>query len=664
MASPATPETTPRTWSPAADDLRRLAATAVRDATARIDALVRAADPPTVDGFLRPLDRLLLGVRDVANHGSFLFAVHPEEAVRTAGRDASETADRFFNALRTDERVYRALRRIDAAGADPTTRFALERMTREMRRSGVEKDPESRARLVALTNLVDRIANQYNENIARLERSIEVDGASALRGLPPDFVASHPPDPDGRVRLTTKYPDFHPVMAYAEDAEVRRRLLAAFMNRAYPDNVPILDQLLAERYRLARSLDYPTYAAFALEDKMIERPEAARVFLDRVAERLRAPAAAHLARVLARKRRDEPTATRVELWDASFFGQGYYDQKILREEYGVDTKALRAYLPYAQVRDGLFALCAELFDLRFDRVAASDLWHPTVEAYDVAHAGRPLGRCYFDLVPRDGKYSHAACFTVREGIGGVQLPEAALVCNFLDPGVPVATARMQYGDVVTFFHEFGHLLHSLFSGHGPWLYTSMSFVEWDFIEAPSQLFEEWARDPATLRRFARDPDTGAPAPPELLERLRASQAFGRGSSWLRQVALAAVSLDLYDRDPTGVETTEQFREVFGRYVSTPLEPEYHPQAAWGHLTGYSAFYYTYVWSLVIARDLLSPFLAKGNLTDPETAARYAREILIPGGQRPAAELVRAYLGREFSFDAFEAWVRGDAAPPA
>lgn len=635
----------------------------VRDATELLDSLVRSTDPRTVENFLRPLDRILLGVRDLSDHGTFLFAIHPDSEVRAAAREASEAADRFFNALRIDDRVYHALRTLDLASADATTRFAVERMRREMRRSGVEKDPESRARLVALNNLIDRLGNQYNENIARMDRSIPVEGTGPLRGLPPDFLANHPADPDGRVHLTTKYPDFHPVMAYAEDSEVRRRLLAAFMNRAYPDNIEVLDQLLRERHELARALDYPTYAAFALEDKMIERPEAARAFLDRVAERVREPSARHLERLLERKRKDEPTSARVELWDASFFGQGYYDHKILTEQYGVDTKRLRAYLPYRQVRDGLFALCEELFGIRFHPTTPPDLWHASVEAYDVSQDARPLGRFFLDLVPREGKYNHAACFNVREGIGGVQLPQAALVCNFLDPAAPVATARMQYSDVVTFFHEFGHLLHALFSGHGPWLYTGGSYVEWDFIEAPSQLFEEWARDPATLARFARDPDTGEAVPADLLARLKASQGFGRAHAWLRQVALAAISLELYDRDPTGIETTEFFREVYGRYVPTPLDADYHPQAAWGHLTGYSAFYYTYVWSLVIARDLLRPFLEKGTLTDPEQAARYAREILAPGGQRPAADLVRAYLGREFDFDAFETWVRADGTPP-
>ena len=658
------PDLGPFPWTLGANEVRATATSVLREATEGLDALVRSPDPPTLENFLRPLDRLLLRVRDVGYHGSFLFAVHPEEPVRTAGREASEAADRFFNGFRTDDRVYRALKALDLASVDPTTRFAVERMAREMRRSGVEKDAESRGRLVALNNLIDRVANQYNENLARLDRTIEVEAASALRGLPADFVASHPVGEDGKVRISTKYPDFQPVMSYGEDAEVRRQMLSAFMNRAYPENLPVLDQLLKERNTLALSLGYPTYAAFALEDKMIERPEAARVFLTRVADRLREPAARHLARLLVRKRKDEPTAEKLELWDTSLFGQGFYDHKLLTEEYGVDSKRLREYLPYQQVRDGLFELCRELFGLHFNRVRDTALWHPTVEAYDVTVDGRTLGRAYLDLIPRDGKYNHAACFNVREGIRGAQLPQSALVCNFVDPNVPLESARMEYREVVTFFHEFGHLLHGLFSGQSPWIYTSMSFIEWDFIEAPSQLFEEWAKDPATLARFARNPDTGEQAPADLLERLSKSQAFGRGGTWMRQVALAAISLELYDQDPAGVDTTRLFRDVFARYVPAPLDPEYHPQASWGHLTGYSAFYYTYVWSLVIARDLLRPFLEKGNLTDPEIAARYAREILMPGGQRPAAELVRNYLGREFNFDAFETWVKADRGTPS
>jgi thimet oligopeptidase len=644
-------------WSLSATELRTRATRVVAEVETELAELLHTPDRPTVEHFLTPLDRLLLRVRDVGSHGSFLFAVHPDEAVRTAAREASETADRFFNAFRVNGDAYRALQRVDLTDVDGPTRYAVEKMLRDLRRGGAEKDATVRARLVELNNEIDSVSNQYNGNVAQLERSLEVQGPEELVGLPADYLASHLPGPDGKIRITTRYPDFNPVMAYADRAELRRRLLAEFMNRAFPENVAVLDRLLARRYELATTLGYSDYAQYAIEDKMMERPEAVRAFLERVASGLRQPAHADLERVFARKRRDEPSAARLELWDSSFFSEGYYDGKLRTEEFGVDTKRLRTYLPYRAVRDGLFSLCEELFGIHFRRVTPEGIWHPSVEVYDVTRGTDRLGRFFLDLVPRAGKYGHAACFGIRDGIEGVQLPQSALVCNFLDPTTPAETTRMQYSDVVTFFHEFGHLLHAMFSGHGPWLYTTMSFVEWDFVEAPSQLFEEWARDPATLARFARDPDTGEGIPADVLERLRASAALGRSVRWLRQVALAAISLELYDRPPAGLDTTATFREVYDRYFPSPLEPDYHPTTAWGHLTGYSAFYYTYVWSLVIARDLLSPFLERGTLTDPVIAARYVREILAPGSTRPAAELVRAYLGREFDFRAFETWTR-------
>ncbi len=288
------------------------------------------------------------------------------------------------------------------------------------------------------------MSNQFSENIAKLDREIEVDGVAALRGLPPDYLDAHPPGPGGRIRITTKYPDFLPAMAYCEDSEVHRRLLQEFTNRAYPENLPVLDELMNLRGDFARTLGYPSYAAFALEDKMMGTPAAAHTFLERLGRLLQDPTARDLGRYLERKRKDHPEAQRLEPWDTELFGGGYYDGKIRTEEFGVDTRLLREYLPYLRVRDGLLHLCQELFGVSFHRTLTAEVWHPTVEAYDVTRGSVPLGRCYLDLIPRDGKFSHAACFGVREGVAGVQLPQAALICNFLSPNVPVETARMEW----------------------------------------------------------------------------------------------------------------------------------------------------------------------------------------------------------------------------
>jgi len=649
-----------------ADELRRRGTAEIEAVRAELLRLANDPAPATIENLVAPLERAVARLRDANFQGSIMFSAHVDEATRTAGREVAEACERFWNQQLVDPKLHARLRSVDLVGEEESTQFAVQKMLRDMRRAGVEKLPDQRAELLATANEIERVSNQFAENIARLERAVLLDGPGRLAGLPPDYATAHAPGPDGKIRITTQYPDFLPIMAYCDDASVRRDLLFEFMNRAYPENEAVLSELLRLRAKFAKDLGYASWAAYALETKMVERPAAAREFLDRVAGTIRAAAIGELGQFLERKRKDFPEAERLEAWDSEvFLGGGYYDGKIRAERFGVDVRALRAYLPYVRVRDGLFDLCRELFGLRIEAVPSAPTWHATVEAFDVTRDGTHLGRFYLDVVPRKGKYGHAACFPVRQGLAGVSWPQSALLCNFLDPTVPLAEARMDWRDVVIFFHEFGHLLHALLAGRPVRLWNSPWNVEWDFVEAPSQLFEEWARDPATLNRFARDPDTGERIPAELLRRLHDADAFGRANRGLRQVAFSTISLDYYDRDPTGVDVAELFRTSWGKVYPRPQSATYHPETAFGHLTGYSAFYYTYLWSVVIARDLLTPFQARQSLTDPETARRYAEEILAPGSVRPAAELIRRFLGRDFNFDAFERWtLEGQPPPPA
>lgn len=620
-----------------------------------IDELKVTVGPRSIERFLEPLDRALHEARNLSNHGTLLFCGHPEEAGRTAGRELSEAADAFLHGLLLDPKLYEGLRELELADADPASRFAVDKMLRAMRRAGVEKDGATREHLLHLGQEIDQVSNQFMANVANLPRELVLDSPSQLGGLPEDYRTAHPPGADGKIRLNTRYPDAFPVLRYADSADVRRRMFSEFLRRAYPENEPVLARLLALRYELASVLGYPNYAAYALEDRMVETPAAVEQLLDRVVGLTETGAAEDRASWLARKRRSEPATTGLEPWDAAFWGPGYYDTKIRTEEFGVDLREVRAYLPYARVRDGLFALCRELFDLELRPVPEAPAWHPTVEVFDAHRGGRLIGRIYLDLSPRTGKFGHAACFGVRDGGEGRELPQVALLCNFFDAKAPAEQARLEFGHLVTLFHEFGHLLHHLFSGEVRWAYNSQSDIERDFIEAPSQLFEEWARDPATLARFAFDPDTGRAAPRELLERLRGSDALGRATAYLRQVVLSEISFRLYAQDPNGLDPARLTREVYLRHFR-PWPEEFHLEAAFEHLTMYSACYYTYVWSVVIARDLLQPFHERGSLTDAEVARRYASEILSIGSQRKAADSVRAFLGRDFGFDSFERWL--------
>ena len=652
------------TFALGAEELRRRGQESITEARRRLDDLLARAGPDSVESFLEPLNRILVAARDVGLHGSLIFQVHPVAEGREAGRALSEASDQFFNEFRGRPDVYGRLRSLDLSEQDPPTRLGVEKLLREMRRAGVEKPAALRARILSVQNELDRLANEFNGTISSAARYVDVDGPQGLTGLPEDYLVTHTPGPDGKVRISTKYPDCFPVMSYADDPELRRRMLRELLNVAYPENVGVLAKILERRQELVRLLDYPDYATYAVEDKMTGDPAVVTAFLDRIANMLEGPARAYTEGLLARKRRDIPDAARLEDWDARFWTPtGYYDTKVRQERWGVDLRSLRAYLPYVQVRDGLFSLCRELFGIEFRLDRDAEVWHASVETYDVVRDGKPLGRCYLDLAPRDGKFTHAAQFDVRTGVSGGGLPQGALICNILDPRTPSEDARMEYRDVITFFHEFGHLIHNLVAGHGRWLYTTQGAVEWDFIEAPSQLFEEWARDPATLARFARNPDTGEVIPAEVLSRLKESESYGRSSWALRQDSLATFSFELHRRDPMGLDASRLFCEVSLRRTGAEFNPEYHPAASFGHLTGYSAVYYTYLWSAVIARDLLTPFEARGSLTDPQVARRYVDEVLAPGGSWPAAELVRRFLGRDHTFDAFERWVlAGDRLP--
>ena len=418
----------------------------------------------------------------------------------------------------------------------------------------------------------------------------------------------------------------------------------------------MLEQLLVKRHELATLLGYPDWASYVTEDKMIGSAGAARDFVEKITAASEKRMRADYATLLAKKRKDSPDATTVEDWERM-----YYEDRVQAEDYQFDAQAVRPWFEYSRVKQGLFDVTAKMFGLRYERATGTATWADDVEAWDVfdANAGERLGRFYLDMHPREGKYKHAAMFPVVTGIQGVQAPEAALVCNFTAPK-PGAPALLEHDDVKTFFHEFGHLLHHLLGGHQKWAGVSGIRTEWDFVEAPSQMLEEWVWDLPTLRTFATHHQTGEPIPADVVARMRAASDFGKGLQVRHQMYYAALSLSLYDRDPKGLDTTRLSRDLQNQYSPFAYVDGTYMHASFGHLDGYSAIYYTYMWSLVIAKDLFSAFKQNG-LLDPAVSTRYRDEVLAPGGSRDAGKLVEGFLGRKQSFEAYERWLNEAAS---
>jgi thimet oligopeptidase len=612
------------------------------------DTLIAATEPHTIANTLEPYDEIAIHLDAAANLCGLLERVHPDAGVRAAAERWTQEISQFATQLSLDRRVYDALAALDLGSADEPTRHYVARTLRDFRRAGVDRDAATRARVQALNDELTLVGQEFARNIQSDRRTVALAPAE-LEGLPADYIAAHPPGADGRVVLTTDYPDYVPFMSYARSGRAREAMYRAFRSRAVPSNLAVLDRMLARRHELATLLGYRSWAHYITEDKMIATDTAAIEFVERIAGIAAARAAADAALLLERKRQDEPGATEVFDWE-----KDYYDERVRAERFQVDSQAMRPYFPYERVKEGVLAVTAELFGVTYRRVEDAGVWAADVETYDVLENGELLGRFHLDMHPRDDKYKHAAEFGIRNGVAGRQLPEAALVCNF-PGGTPGDPGLMEHDDVNTFFHEFGHLLHSLFAGRQRWIGVGGISTEWDFVEAPSQMLEEWAWDPAVLRTFAHHHQTGEPIPDELVLRARRARDFGKGIYVRQQMFYAMLSLRLHAEDAVGLDTTAVVRALQNEFSMFRYVEDTFFQASFGHLDGYSAIYYTYMWSLVIAKDLFSRFDSKRMLA-PEVARAYRTHVLEAGGSAPAAELVQRFLGRPFSFAAYERWL--------
>jgi len=610
-----------------------------------------AAKARTREATLAPYNELLLAASSSNALAGLMSEVHPDEAIRDAARECEQEVSRFYSDLALDRDMYEAVAAVDISGADPdTTRFVTHTL-RDYRRAGVDQPVEVRDRLKAIDEELTRLGQQFSKNISEDVRAIEVPSVAGLAGLPPDFIAARPPDASGKIRITTDYPDYNPFMTYANDDGLRKALYVAFRSRGDQANEAVLRDILALRAEKAGLLGYADWADYITADKMIGSGTHAAEFIDKVWKLAEPRAREDYAELLRQLRTIEPAATTVADWQ-----KVWLENLVKKERYDVDASVVRQYFPYDRVLAGLLEITSTIFDLAYVPVDTTDepAWHPSVLVYDVVRRTAKLGRIYLDMHPREGKYKHAAQFPLKDGVRDAQLPEGVLVCNFPGPG---NDALMEHDDVVTMFHEFGHLMHHVLGGHQPWITQSGVATEWDFVEAPSQMFEEWAWSHETLSRFARHHVTGETIPKALVDKMRKADKFGLGTATVQQIFYAAISLGFHRTDPAALDQLAEIQRLQKRYTPFAYVPGTRFHASFGHLVGYSAMYYTYQWSLVIAKDLLTPFEERGLMATDVTRA-YRDQVLVPGGSRDAAELVKSFLGRDYDFRAYERFLVG------
>lgn len=628
-----------RTEANLSESRERLARFCALDKDAAVEALCKA-----FDAIRQPVD-------EVEGWVQLFAAVHPDAAVRTRAEELERELSRWTTELSLHREAYDVLSRgLGMTFDSPATQRFMEHSLRDFRRSGVDRDDATRAKLKELSEQMVAAGQDFDRNIIEDSPAIQLEGGHAdLAGLPEDFLKAHPEDAQGRVTISTDPQDWMPFMSFADNAEARRALYMVRNNRAYPQNVEVLDRLLALRHEYATILGYENWATYAFEELMTREAKVVSEFVSRCAS---------LAKTCADRELEEQRQLKAQLvqtdrlheWDRQ-----YLTERVKKEKHEFDAQSVRPYFPYRSVLAGVLDVAAKLYGVTFVEREDVELWHESVQCFEIREGDRTVARFYLDMHPRDGKFKHAAMFPLVSGYDGGPLPEACLVCNFTEP-TSEDPGLLLHEQVTTIFHEFGHLLHHLYSASQPYLKFAGIATEWDFVEVPSQLFEEWAWNTEVLQGFAHHHETGEPIPGELVQRMRQADEWGRGIDARMQMFYASLSLRLHDQDPAEFSTVERLSEL--RAACAPYE---HVEgtcflASFGHLNSYSAAYYTYMWSLVIAKDLFTRF--EGDLMSASTAREYRDRILGCGGVEDSGDLVRSFLGREYSTEAWEKHLAG------
>jgi thimet oligopeptidase len=622
---------------------------------AAIVALLAVEGPRTVENSLRLYDVAIEQLGMCGAQAGVLNSVAANKEVRDQAQDEAQRISQAGTALSLNRDVYLALSAIDLTEASAPTRHYVERTLLGYRLAGVDKDDATREHLHKLHEKATRLSLEFSRNIQEGGKTVVVHNADELDGLPADYLTRHTPNCDGHFMLTTDQPDMQPVMTFAKSDELRERMFLAYNTRAYPDNGQILLDLLAVRQEIATLLGFSSWANLATADQMMESAANVRSFIARLEEASRVGAKREHGIVLEFAQNQQP-----DLKEMNVASRAYWYEQYRREAFAFDSQSVRPYFPYPQVERGVLDTASKLFGVQFRKSFAPG-WHEDVSVFDVLDVDgeTQIGRFYLDMHPRDGKDKWFSATPVVTGVRRRYLPEAGLICNFPKPEVNEAgevtdPGLMQYNDVVTYFHEFGHLMHAILGGQTEWAGLSGFATEGDFIEVPSQMLEEFSRDVELLQSFAKHYETGEVLPAELIKKMKLAGAFGR-ADWVRsQLYYTTLSLDLHDQDPAGIDLDRVTKSLYESLQPWQWIEGNRMYASFGHLTGYSSNYYTYAFDKVIALDFFAQF-DPANLLGCPAAAKYRKSVIEQGGSRRGRQMVRDFLGRDEEFSAFTNW---------
>jgi len=518
-------------------------------------------------------------------------------------------------------------------------------------RNGLALDEASRKKFIQMNKRLVDLTTQFSTSLNEWKDPTKVT-LKELDGMPQDFIEGL--EKDGNLYiLTLKYPHIYPFLQNAKNAETRKKLMTKFSKRGGTKNRELLQEAIQIRFDLAKMLGYPTHAAFNLSKKMAKNPETVNAFLASLRSKLQQKGKQDIKELLALKNKDyKTTKNTLKPWDRS-----YYSNQLKKTKYQVDSQKIKEYFPLEKVLTGMFDIYQNMLGVKFVEIVDAPKWHDSVKAYAVMDKDSNDIRAYFymDLFPRDGKYGHAAAFTLISGRemddGSYRKPVSSIVANFNAP-IGENPSLLLHDQVETLFHEFGHIMHQILTT-APYASFSGTSVKRDFVEAPSQMLENWVWKKEGLEKISSHYKTGEPLPKDQIEKLLAAKNANIGMKYLRQLFYASYDMALYTRtDRNSFDTSALYRKLEKEITMIDGLDGTYPEASFGHImAGYDAGYYGYLWSEVYAEDMFTRFNKEG-LFNPETGHDYRKWILEPGGTQDPFELITKFLGRVPNQQAF------------
>ena len=641
----------------------------IADARATVETIADATSAPTWENFVTPLDDVNERLSRAWGVVAHLNAVINSAALRDAYNGMLPVVTEYWTALSQDERLYAKYKQIrassDTFGLNTAQNKALDNELRDFRLGGAELPADKKARFKAIQEELSTAMSTFNDNVLDATNAFAhfVESELELAGLPDDIkaVAREAAAKDGKPgwKLTLHQPCYGPVMQYAGFRPLRERLYRAYVTRASElgaestwNNNETIVQILRLRAESASLLGFANYAEESLVTKMAETPAEVIGFIEDMARKSR-PFAEQDWRELTDYARRELNMADVEAWDVA-----YVSEKLRERRYAFSDNDVKQYFPEPTVLAGLFRVIETLYGLTV-KPSRAETWHPDARFFDLVDQSDGLvGQFYLDLYAREAKRGGAWMDDAinrrrkHDGVDGLQHPVAYLTCNFSAPAGS-KPALFTHDEVITLFHEFGHGLHQLLTEVDVLSVSGINGVEWDAVELPSQFMENFCWEWDVLTHLTAHADSGAPLPRELFDKMIKAKNFQAGMQFVRQLEFALLDMRLHTGFNAGKDDLPALVDAVRKQVAVVKYPSFNRTLnAFGHIFGggYAAGYYSYKWAEVLSADAFAAFEETGVL-NPETGARFRREVLGRGGSRPALASFTAFRGRKPEMEA-------------